>query len=177
MMPDSNRQQVYRRPRNNPMFSFFVLLLSLLFIASPARAVNDQGEAGVSEWSYRQAGKRDPFQVPPDLVAATESSDSEGSAKGKRPKREKKEYLESFQLDSLKLVATVFQIEGQSPVAMVEDPMGVGHVVKAGQYLGVNEGLIKEIHDGVVVIEEQVPDKNSPQPTRTITLKLPKEVK
>lgn len=125
-------------------------------------------------WSYNPTGKKNPFQIPAELLANVGGSDD--PVEKSKPKRDK-EFLESFQLDSLRLVATVYQVDGQPPVAMVEDPMGVGHVVRPGQYLGANEGRIMEIVDGAVIIEEQVPDKKAKIPTRSVTLKLPREVK
>ncbi len=173
MTPVSN----HPRTRNN----FLPIILGLLVVALlAAMRVMAEDAAPPREpepppWTYQ--GQKDPFQPPPELIVS--GDDAAGGAGAvavpEKPKRSK-EFLESFQLDSLKLVATIFRIEGQPPVAMVEDPMGVGHLVQAGQYLGVNEGRIKEIQDGVLIIEEQVLEKNAPKPTRTVTLKLSKEV-
>ncbi|MBF8271021.1 MAG: hypothetical protein HW380_126 [Magnetococcales bacterium] len=139
-----------------------------------AIATEDKKTDNAPPWSYSQIGKKNPFQVPPGLSDGEEPGETT-SGKQIQTKRIK-EFLESFQLDSLKLVATIFQIEDQPPVAMVEDPMGVGHVVQSGRFLGANEGRIKEIQDGRIIIEERVSDKNAPQPTRIVTLKLSKEV-
>ncbi|MBF0421817.1 MAG: pilus assembly protein PilP [Magnetococcales bacterium] len=173
-----------------------ILLLSLSTIVQPARAEDQAAPAGTvrssptetkelleglsvldapPNWHYDKTGKRNPFQPPPEL-ANIEVVPTAQAIVVTKPKRTK-EYLESFQLDSLKLVATVFRIEGHGPVAMVEDPMGVGHMVQPGQYLGTNEGRIKTITDGTVVIEEQQPDQGGAVPTRTVTLRLPSEVK
>ncbi|HAT49743.1 MAG: pilus assembly protein PilP [Nitrospirae bacterium] len=159
------------------MERFVLILLTLLSVLRSAMAEDildmDKMIEEIPVWRYDPADKRNPFQIPPELRASVESSGE--PTKESKPMRVR-EFLESFQLDSLKLVATVYQVDGQPPVAMVEDPMGVGHVVRPGQYLGANEGRIMEIVDGAIVIEERVPDKKAKIPTRSVTLKLPKEV-
>ncbi|MBF0370713.1 MAG: pilus assembly protein PilP [Magnetococcales bacterium] len=117
---------------------------------------------------YRPEGKRDPFDNPFKGVAPVED---ETTIKINRPKRIK-EPLEAFQLDSLHLVAILFNIEGQEPVAMIQDTTGKGHLVKTGHYLGVNEGRIITIEDGAVLIVEPTPTQLDPKATRTTTLRL-----
>ncbi|MEO5327730.1 MAG: pilus assembly protein PilP [Magnetococcus sp. THC-1_WYH] len=155
-------------------FALILLLLSIPKLVV-AENVHDMAQAieEMPAWRYNPVGERDPFQIPPELLASVEGS---GHATEASKPRRIKEFLESFQLDSLKLVATVYQVDGQPPVAMVEDPAGVGHVVRPGQYLGANEGRIMQIMDGAIIIEEQVPDKKAKIPTRSVTLKLPREV-
>ncbi|MBF0160811.1 MAG: pilus assembly protein PilP [Magnetococcales bacterium] len=125
-------------------------------------------------FDYRAEGRRDPFQPPAVAVALEEATNSKVPAK----KREK-EFLESFQIDSLKLVAIVLNANrqkgsestGQS-VAMVEDPEGIGHLIQVGSYLGVNEGKIIEIRDGEITIEEPAPKLRDPHATQRTTLHL-----
>ncbi len=171
MMPAINLLSI----RKNSLMSFVLILLAVLVAtAEPVLAEENIALDETVSWSYKKTDKRNPFLPPPEL-AAMETTRA-GPAQEEKPKRVK-EFLESFQIDSLKLVATVFRIEGHVPVAMVEDPMGVGHLVQPGQYLGTNEGRIIEINDGTVIVEERLPDPNAPKPTRTVTLKLPSEVK
>lgn len=160
--------------KNSLMPIVLILLAVLLAIAEPVLAEEGIALDDTVTWSYNKTGKRNPFQPPPEL-AAMETTRA-GPVAEEKPKRVK-EFLESFQIDSLKLVATVFRIEGHVPVAMVEDPMGVGHLVQPGHYLGTNEGRIIDISDGAVTVEERMPDPNAPTPTRIVTLKLPSEVK
>ncbi len=124
---------------------------------------------GADSFVYRAQGKRDPFQPP---VAAV--PDESANPRPQKNRREK-EFLESFQLDSLKLVAILFDAEAQgwAPsnrdlVAMVEDPDGIGHIIRVGSYMGVNEGRVVRIRDGEVVIEEPATKPNDS--TRTTTL-------
>lgn len=63
-----------------------------------------------------------------------------------------KELLENFDLTSLKLVATMKK--GNDFVAMVEDATGNGYVVRKGQYIGKNNGIINNIDNSTVYITE-----------------------
>ncbi|MBF0358359.1 MAG: pilus assembly protein PilP [Magnetococcales bacterium] len=120
---------------------------------------------------YDPKGKRDPFKVP---LGVGLKEDSEALAEfGELKPVRVPDYLERFQLDSLKLVAILFQIEGQSSAAMFRDPEGKGHMVRIGQYIGVNEGQINQINDGEVVIVEPVSGQS--KKSRTITLRLHKK--
>ena len=49
--------------------------------------------------------------------------------------------LDQYQIDELKLVAIVSSSGGAggSPMAMVEDPAGVGHILRRGNYVGKGE--------------------------------------
>ena len=125
----------------------------------------------VSPYFYNAEGKRDPFQLPAGMVVQQDDDES-GKDVVVKPERVK-EYLEKFQLDSLKLVAIIFHIEGQSSAVMMEDPEGKGHLVRIGQYVGVNEGRITNIEDGTVLIVEPIPSQTGK--TRTITLRLHKK--
>ncbi|MBF0462067.1 MAG: pilus assembly protein PilP [Magnetococcales bacterium] len=117
---------------------------------------------------------RDPFQSP---VAAIPDEAAPLERKAVR----KKEFLESFQMDSLKLVAILFDVNtpdaaqtNGKAVAMVEDPEGIGHLVRVGSYLGVNEGKIIQIRAGEVLIEEPAPSVSDPTARHTMTLLLHK---
>ncbi|MEO5348336.1 MAG: pilus assembly protein PilP [Magnetococcus sp. YQC-3] len=121
---------------------------------------------------YDAQNRRDPFRPPAAVVLP--------DGQQKRNDARVKEFLESLQLDSLKLVAIILKGNEQSPasagggpIAMVEDPDGTGHLVRVGSYIGVNEGRIIQIRDGEVIIEESSPP-GEPTPTHTITLQLHK---
>jgi Tfp pilus assembly protein PilP len=53
--------------------------------------------------------------------------------------------LDQYQLDELKLVAIVSGSGAQAgaPMAMVEDPVGVGHIIRRGNYVGKGETVRK----------------------------------
>ena len=155
----------------------WILLVVLSGSASSVLAQASQqavAEVESTPFTYRAQGKRDPFRSPAGTIA------SEGETVSQKPAKIRiKELLESFQLDSLKLVAILFDANGKEgtqqssrPVAMVEDPDGIGHLVYVGSYIGVNEGRITQIRDGEVLIEEPSPQLLDPTAVRSVTLQL-----
>lgn len=129
--------------------------------------------------TYHAEGKRDPF-YPPEAWLARAFPDTPatlGETMDKTPGKivRKKEFLETFQLDSIKLVAILFKVEGATPVAMVEDPEGRGHLIRAGNHIGVHEGQVSQIRDGEIIIVEPLPGRHDTTTTRTITLRLHQE--
>lgn len=125
---------------------------------------------------YRAAGKRDPFQPPQSWIARITPKqpvelDEAGRDMPVKPQRSK-EFLETFPIDSIKLVAILFTNQGQQAVAMVEDPEGKGHVIRRGNYLGINEGYITEILATEIIITEPLPGHHDPTARRTIMLPL-----
>lgn len=137
---------------------------------------------------YRAEDKRNPFKPPIDWLAhfSSDLSPVDGSTEpSKRRDVRAKELLESFQMDSLKLVAIVLMKQSgtdahpsapstDEPVAMVEDPEGIGHLVRVGSYMGVNEGRIIQIRDNRIEIEEPAPKMGDPTAVRTTILELHK---
>lgn len=137
---------------------------------------------------YRAEDRRNPF-LPPiawlaHFAANVPTADAAVTA-SQRLNVRTKELLESFQMDSLKLVAIILleQNEANSQtstaptnesVAMVEDPEGVGHLVRVGSYMGVHEGRIIQISEGKVMIEEPAPKLGDPTAVRITTLELHK---
>ena len=150
-------------------YSVALLALSLPCFSASAESENPA-------FVYRAENKRDPFQPPsvwmarisPDPAVSADESEVDQSKQLKR----NKEFLETFQLDSITLVAILFKVEGQTPAAMVEDPEGKGHVIRVGNYLGVHNGRVIQINDGEVVIEEPLPGQYGPKRTRMMTLRL-----
>ncbi len=63
------------------------------------------------------------------------------------------EFLEGFDLSLLKLVA-IFSMGGER-VAMVEDSLGKGYVVRRGSYMGKNSGRIEKLTDDTIFLVEQ----------------------
>lgn len=95
-------------------------------------------------FEYSAQNLRDPFSPPP---AATASGD------GPRPDPDRRrEELESFPLDSLRMVGTL------GSRALVMAPDRVVHRVQVGNYLGQNEGRITGISNDRVDLVELVTD-------------------
>ena len=108
---------------------------------------------------YSSIGKRDPFR-PLSL-----------KAKASQRARENLSPLERYELGQLKLVAIVWDIK--EPKAMVEDATGLGYIVKVGTLIGPNEGKVKQIKPGEVVIEESSVDFYGAKKSQEVSMKLP----
>ncbi|MBF0294120.1 MAG: pilus assembly protein PilP [Magnetococcales bacterium] len=121
------------------------------------------------EAHYRFAGTRDPFQPPASLERRIATGEKEAPKVKERPK----EPLEAFQLDSLKLVAILFATDHKEAAAMVQDPSGKGHVIRVQNYIGMREGQVMEIGNGIVIIRE--PQQAKAGDYKTITLRLHEE--
>ncbi|MEO5341511.1 MAG: pilus assembly protein PilP [Magnetococcus sp. MYC-9] len=131
---------------------------------------------GVAPFVYRAQERRDPFRAP----AAAVTPDGTGTPQEPHQARVK-EFLESFQLDSLKLVAILLNTARDEAagrpgkaVAVIEDPDGLGHLVYEGSYIGVNEGRIRRIRDGEILIEEPSGKTTDPPGSHSMTLRLRK---
>ncbi|MDQ6970623.1 MAG: pilus assembly protein PilP [Mariprofundus sp.] len=98
------------------------------------------------------ANLRDPFASYLARVTAHNQviSDQAPSQQSSR----KREKLESFDLDSLRLVA-IFSMGGER-VAMIEDSSAKGYIIRRGNYLGKNNGQIEKITDSTVFLVEEV---------------------
>lgn len=81
-----------------------------------------------------------------------------------------KEELEEFPLESLKMVGYLFQ--NNVGYAVVRSTDGKLHRVKAGNYLGMNFGLIKSVTDTEIKIKEKVQDSAGDWSVRDSTMQL-----
>ena len=135
----------------------FVLLLTLLTVGIvPGFAQQDsvsadslqvQGTAVVDSdsYAYSHRGRRDPFNPLVQKKDVIVGKISGRSAKVKGP-------LEKFELTQYRLVALLV-IKG-NPRAMVKGPDGKGYTVSVGDYIGINDGIVKNIETKVVDIDE-----------------------
>ena len=101
---------------------------------------------------YAAKNRRDPFTPQEDETAATETALDNGIRPD--PNRRKEE-LESFALDSLRMVGTLEQ-EDQT-WGLVKTKEGTIHRVAAGNYLGQNDGRITRISEDKIELIELVP--------------------
>ena len=81
-----------------------------------------------------------------------------------------KEALEEFPLEGLKMVGYLSQ--NKVGYAVIRAPDGKLHRVKAGNYVGMNFGLIKEVTDAEVQIKEMVQDSAGDWSERMSSLQL-----
>ena len=102
---------------------------------------------------YVAENRRDPF-VPTDVAEDVTGAASE---EGPRPDpNRRKEELEAFPLDALKMVGTLDR-QGEK-WALVQTPDGTIHRVKTGNYLGQNDGRITAIEEERVNLVELIPN-------------------
>ncbi len=104
-----------------------------------------------NSFAYESGGRRSPF-VPESRIAQAQRQDS-----GLRPDTTRnREYLESFPLDSLRMVGSL-RLQEQT-YALVQGGDGLIHRVRPGNYLGQNDGRVTSISDSEIQIMEIVPD-------------------
>ena len=106
----------------------------------------------VEEFQYQASGRLDPF----DLTKISASLSADLNARGLQPDTHRaREPLESFPLDSLRLVGNIRR-QGQV-VALVEADKVI-HQVHLGSHLGTDMGKVIAISEGAIDIEEMVQD-------------------
>lgn len=81
----------------------------------------------------------------------------------------RKEPLEAYPLESLRMVGTL--IKGKMVHALVQADKNL-HQVKIGNYMGQNFGIITDINETEVKLKELVPDSLGDYMERTSTLQL-----
>ena len=134
----------------------FLSLLLLLFgtVSVFAQKGSDQAGTqsselkstqGVSEdFSYGPKGRRDPFKP---LVQKKKFA---AKVKGRSDKV--KGPLEKFELSQYRLIA-IMVVKGV-PRAMIKAPDGKSYTVKIGQYIGMNDGIVKNIETKIAGIDK-----------------------
>ena len=79
------------------------------------------------------------------------------AAGGTRPDPDRsREYLESFPLDTLGMVGTLYI--GETMYGLVQTADGLIHRVVPGNYMGQNDGRILDITDSEIVLVEIISD-------------------
>jgi Tfp pilus assembly protein PilP len=96
-------------------------------------------------FAYSSRGRRDPFKplIQEKQVIAKKVSGRSEKAKGP---------LEKYELSQYRLIALMV-VKGV-PTAMVNAPDGKSYTVKVGEYIGLNDGLVKNIETKIMVIDE-----------------------
>ena len=111
----------------------------------------------VESFMFNPEGMRDPFKplvVPEQQNKAAEQS-TEGGIKPDTNRR--KEDLEAFPLEILKMVGTIVMKSNLWGLVKADD--GTVHRVKVGNYMGKNYGKIIHISTDKIELVEIVPDK------------------
>ncbi len=134
--------------------------------SAPAHAATDTARAEAEDegerlaYSYNPIGKRDPFRsfITKDTVTIEN-----------RPETP----LQKYEIDQFTLVAVIWGID--DPVAMVEDPEGMGHFLRKNTLIGKNWGKVVRISPTEVIVAEEYRDFEGKLIVNEIPLKLPAE--
>jgi type IV pilus assembly protein PilP len=105
----------------------------------------------IEMFAYEPADRRSPFVG----ERAEEIEVKEPSGLAPDPSRRKEE-LERFPLDSLRMVGTLRQEDGLWALIVSKD--GILHRVSVGNYLGQNNGQVTDISEDEIQLTEIVPD-------------------
>jgi type IV pilus assembly protein PilP len=101
---------------------------------------------------YAAAKLSDPFAATNFRSQAAKT----GGGKGPRADIRRKEPLEEFPLDALKMVGTLSR--GKQAWAVIQAPDGTVHRTSVGQHIGQNFGTITRITEEKISLVEQVQD-------------------
>ena len=112
----------------------------------------------------------DAFDIP-DPFKPRKSESMKSGGGGLQPDlKRRKELLESFPLESLKMVGSLQQ--NKATYALIRAPDGTLHRVKTGGYLGQDFGLITAVSESEVKLKEIVQDNAGDWTERVSTLML-----
>jgi len=105
---------------------------------------------------YDSAGAVEPFDPQKILMAVARQQQARASASAVKPDLERRrEVLEGFPLDQIRMVGMMHQ--GGTNVALLETN-GSTHMVRVGNYLGQNFGLVTRISETELLVKEIVQD-------------------
>ena len=107
-------------------------------VAQTAKAVEPPPE----DPPYDATGRRDPFR-PPRAAATMHTG-------------EQRTPLQRYEIGQLRLVAIIY--DTNQPRAVVEDEAGLGYIVRVGTPIGPNDGAVRGIERGRVLIQEDSVD-------------------
>jgi type IV pilus assembly protein PilP len=119
-------------------------------------------------FAYQQKGELDPFD-PNKLLAELAKQARSGNGGVKPDMDRRKELLESYPLDTVKMVGT---IEKKGVIHAVLQIDRAVHQVVVGQHVGQNYGRITSIDDATVNIKEIVQDATGDWVERMSKLEL-----
>jgi type IV pilus assembly protein PilP len=114
--------------------------------AKPAETAVSSATGPAYVYSYTPVGKRDPFRSPLEELGRVKQTTQVSTCA---------EALCQWDLDQLKLVAVV--TGDANPIAMVEDPMGRGHIVRRNAKMGRQGGKVTQILRDSLTVTEYLP--------------------
>ena len=151
---DSGSPEPARRVKKKKVAAAFVSVDEIL-------AKDKEMESREKRYSYNSIGKRDPYRsfINREVVGAGGPSEELGP-------------LQLHEIDQYHLRGIVWASD--SPLAMVEAPDGIGHVVALGTLIGKNWGKVTQIKPVEIVITEEYRDPiENELIINEITMRLP----
>jgi type IV pilus assembly protein PilP len=125
-------------------------------------------------YSYESRTLVDPFDAQKVVMAVARQQQVRATASAIRPDLERRrETLEGYSLDQIKMVGTMRQ--SNVNVALLETG-GATHMVRVGNYVGQNFGLVTRISEAEVQIKEVVQDAAGEWVERPAKLELQEAV-
>jgi len=153
------------------MKNSFVLILATLALAACGGDM-DNLDQYINEIKARPGGRIDPLPEITPYEVFTYVADAQGlrspfvpdtpqatgsAAGGARPDPDRsREYLESFPLDTLGMVGTLYI--GETMYGLVQTADGLIHRVVPGNYMGQNDGRITDISESEITLVEIISD-------------------
>ena len=112
-------------------------------------------------YAYNPIGKRDPFRSPEIAVAERRLQGQQITCP---------EPLCQYDIDQLELVAVV--TGDANPIAMVEDPLGRGHIVRRNSRVGKQGGKVSQILRDSITVTESFVGTDGKQITNAVPIKV-----
>lgn len=113
--------------------------------------------ASAADYRYDPTGKRDPFRSFVKDKLREDVADIESP-------------LEQFELGQLTISGVVWQADRRR--ALVLDPSGQAYVVKTGDRIGKNDGVVTEIGDSTLVVLESYVDFHGDKTEKEIEMRI-----
>ena len=108
---------------------------------------------------YEGASMREPFLalIPYEELEEVEEAEPKSAVGGLQPDLSRqKEYLESFAVEQLKLVGSIYEKDSNAFWALIKDSNSEVHRVGTGAFMGLDYGLVVEVDEQMVVLSEIV---------------------
>jgi type IV pilus assembly protein PilP len=104
-------------------------------------------------FSYEASELRDPFESTFEAEAGGQNASNSGI---KRNDTRPREALETYPLDTLRMVGIL--VQNEQTWGLIKDPNNVVHRVQTGNYVGQNEGQIVAVSEQKLNVIEIIPD-------------------
>jgi Tfp pilus assembly protein PilP len=169
-----------RRVQGNGLLILMACLAGLFFTGTEAWAAKQMVHNASRDLKNTSLATGKPEESAGDRAASKPGEENvdpfksflslQEEANEKKRKERPKTYLETLDLSQLDLIATILDRKGNW--AMVRDSKGVGHVIRKGTRIGTNDGVVREIREGAVVVREKHTDFMGKVETKDVVKKM-----